>query len=48
MPLEEQTIPVLCEICEREGLSVVHQRKTDLVERLHNHYDETFTATPDK
>ena len=48
MALEEQSIKTLKEICQREGLSVAHNRKDDLVERLHKHYDETFTATPDK
>ena len=48
MSLEELTIPQLKAICGKEGLSEVCHRKVDLVERLHKHYDETFTATPDK
>ena len=46
--LEEVTISPLTEMCVREDISVTFQRKSDLVERLHKCYDESFTATPDK
>ena len=46
--LEEATITALTEMCVREGISASFQRKSDLVERLHKFYDESFTATPDK
>ena len=46
--LEEATIPALTEMCVREGIRASFQRKSDLVERLHKFYDESFTATPDK
>ena len=48
MSLEELTIPQLTEMCQRERISVTHRHKSDLVDRLHNHYDGMCTATPEK
>ena len=48
MSLEELTIPQLTAMCARENVSVAHTRKSDLVDRLHQHYDEICTATPEK
>ena len=39
MSLEELTIPQLTEMCVRENVSVVYKHKSDLVDRLHQHYD---------
>ena len=46
--LEELTIPKLTEMCVRENVSVAYKHKSDLVDRLHQHYDEMCTATPEK
>jgi len=46
--LEELTIKQLTEMAVRENLSVAHRNKTDLVTRLHEHYDGMCTATPDE
>ena len=46
--LEELTIKQLTEMAVRENLSVAHRNKTDLVNRLHEHYDGMCTATPDE
>ena len=44
--LEELTIPQLKEMATREKISVSYKRKSDLVSRLHDHYDKMCTATP--
>ena len=48
MSIEELTIPELTELCRRENISTTFTRKADLVQRLHQHYDEVCTATPDE
>ena len=48
MSLEELSVVDLCATCVREGISAEYRNKFDLVQRLHKHFDESFTATPDK
>ena len=48
MSIEDLTTRELIDLCVRENISAAHRSKSDLVERLHQHYEETCTATPDK
>ena len=48
MSLEELTCSELVALCQKVGVIVTYLNKTELVERLHKHYETAFTATPDK
>ena len=48
MSIEDLTTRELIDLCARENISAAHRSKSDLVERLHQHYEETCTTTPDK
>ena len=48
MSLEDLTCEQLVEVCKKEGIAQDYSLKEQLVRRLQNHYEESFTATPDK
>ena len=50
MSLQELTKDELIEIYKKEGLSCTHDHiiRSDLVDRLEKHYEQSFTSAPDK
>ena len=48
MSLEDLTCEQLVEVCKKEVIAQDYSLKEQLVRRLQNHYEESFTATPDK
>ena len=44
MSLEDLTCEQLVEVCKKEGIAQDYSLKEQLVRRLQNHYEESFTV----
>ena len=46
--LEEISYSALVGLCQREDLKKTYRHKSELVERLHEHFGKAFKETPEK